>query len=166
MVNTHWNRTIKIWPNPHNNKCSEEDWIIHHQYIMSHYFVLSWCSSTKPMFTLCEVKKNNSNVTSILDQTPSVTIARGNNLMGHHHSTLSLSYSGTPSCSRQYPYCPLCRRLVGRCMMGVVGKAERQRAACPWGWESGITWFRSTSSASVPAGLMWTHIHAVKLVKP
>lgn len=102
--------------------------------------------------------KNNSNVTSSPDQTPSllqppsVTIRTGHTLrLATTFHPFLLSSWCAPSRIRQRQFCPFVLRAGGCCMMGDVGKAERQRQACPRGRGSGITWFHSMSSVSVPA---------------
>lgn len=104
------------------------------------------------MFTLVKLK-NNTNITSTPEQPhhllPPPPI--NHNLPRPHiDATLNPFLQWIPASSGEHL---LSTGSTTGGMMGVVGKAERHREACPRGPGSGITWFRSRSSVSVPAGL-------------
>lgn len=123
----------------------------------------SWCLHTAQMFTLVKLK-NNTNITSTPEQPhrflnppypQSTTICRGHT----SKATLNLFLQLIPPTSGEDL---LSTDSTTGGMMGVVGRAERHREACPQGRGSGITWLRSRSSVSVPAGWMWMHGSAVR----
>lgn len=130
----------------------------YHQYTMSN--VLSWCWNTTQMFTLVKLK-NYTNITSTPEQphrflnpphpTPpqSTVICRGHTSM----PPLNPFLQWIPPTSREDL---LSTDSTTGGMMGVVGRAERHREACPRGRGSGITWLRSRSSVSAPVGWTWT----------
>lgn len=122
----------------------------------------SWCSNTAQMFILVKLK-NNTNINSTPEQPhrffnppypQSTAICSGRT----SKATLNLFLQWIPPTSRDL----LSTDSTTGGMMGVVGRAERHREACPQGRGSGITWLHSRSSVSVPAGRTWMHGSAVR----
>lgn len=116
--------------------------------------VFSWYLNTTQMFTLVKLK-NNTNITSTPEQ-PHRSFSPPQSTAVHRSppdASVNPFFHWIPPTSREDL---LSTASPSGGMMGVVGKAERHSEACPRGRGSGITWFCSRSSVSVPAGWTWT----------
>lgn len=132
--NTLWSQSIKIWLILSNIKWFQDVSTIHYHYATSHCYVPSWYWNTTQMFTLWKVKKKKFRCSYFFPWpnpiTPSAPISHSperSHFNGPLPSTPSCSYPGTSSRIKTASVLSIVSRAGGRCMMGVVGKAERQR---------------------------------------
>lgn len=162
-----WNQTIKIWLNLNNIKWFEDVFNntspIHNVTLLCPQLVLKHHTDVHPLKRLKIIQmlllpptKPHHSFSPHQSQSGEVTLRLANTF----HPFVLLSWRPIPDSTASVLSTVL--RAGGGCMMGVVGKAERQREACPRGRGSGITWFHSMSSVSVPAGTTWTRMHAVR----